>query len=563
MMASVGYLRVSKEDREQQTFENQKQLIEAHCRQHGIPLTEWYLDNDVTGVMPFDLRPEGKRLLAAARRQEFDTVIVYKLDRIGRDTRLILNIISEFADLGIQFVSLKDGDGIDNSSPNGRLMTTMHAAFASLERDMILQRTRDGRERCAAEGTWMGGIVPFGYRRVGERRATRIAPAEELMPGCGMSEADVVRWVFRHIAIERGSTISATRKLNELGVPTRYALGGFSRRKQEKPIPSGMWSSATVYGLLTKPIYKGVATYKRREGEPIEQEVPALVDDALWERAQERLQENAKYSRRNGKRDYLLRGLLRCAHCGHAYTGNCGSVDGKPYPRYGCYSGSGLSPSRARCRVRRLSAEPFEAWVWAKLRELLTDPENFLADIAGRLENSAAEAASLDQERAKIAGEVAGKEAERKRVLSLYRRGAITDGEVDEQLDIIKKEEKALHRRLHAIESRALSSEEAKCRLAELKAVLPMVLRDYAAGSPTNEKKRRLLETFIEHIAIETLPEKGERGLRPVLCHFHYSFGDVATIAFDCSSTLHSNISDQAGYFAGTLTVVRTYAYAD
>ena len=170
-MAAVGYARVSKEDREQETIQNQRILIEGHCKLHNVSLGEIYFDDDVSGVAPIERRPEGRRLIQDAQRRQFDTIFIYKLDRIGRDARLILNLVSQLEDLGIRLVSLKDGESIDTASPNGRLMMTILAGFAGFERDCILQRTRDGAERVAAEGTYMGGIVPFGYRRVGERRA--------------------------------------------------------------------------------------------------------------------------------------------------------------------------------------------------------------------------------------------------------------------------------------------------------------------------------------------------------------------------------------------------------
>jgi site-specific DNA recombinase len=489
-MAAAGYLRVSAEDAEQNTIDNQRLLVEGHCKLHGIPLVELYLDDGITGVMPFERRPEGQRLLRDARDKRFDTVFIYRLDRVGRDPRLILNIVEEFAGLGIRFVSLTET--LDMSSPTGRLLMTILAGFAGFERDSILQRTRDGAERVASEGTYMGGIVPFGYRRVGERRTARIVPAEEPLPGVGMSEADVVRWVYRHVACELGSTITATKRLNELSVPTRYALGGFKQNKGA--LPCGQWTPATVYGILTKPIYRGVATYKKRDGTQIEQQVPALIEDDLWERAQQRLRDNAKFSRRNGKRDYLLRGLLRCSHCGHAYTGNCGSADGKPYPRYGCYSGTGLSPHRTRCRVRRLSAEPFEAWVWGKVEELLREPGALIAELVRRTEATSDDIALLTRDRERLSSEVSGKDLERKRILSLYRRQLINDAEVDEQLDAIKKEEMALQRRLHEIETRLSGSSDSHAHLEALRASIQAVAHEMARGDLPREKKRLLLE---------------------------------------------------------------------
>jgi site-specific DNA recombinase len=538
-MPAVGYLRVSREDSEQEKIETQRLLIEGHCRLHSVSLTEIYLDDDVSGVLPFERRSDGGRLLADARRKRFDTVYIYKLDRIGRDTRLILNLVNEFEELGIRLVSLKDGESIDTASPNGKLMLTLLAGFASFERDTIKQRTRDGAERVAEEGTYMGGIVPYGYARVGERRAARIVPAEEPLPGIGMSEAEVVRWVYRHVAIEHGSTVTAARTLNERGVPTRYALGGYQHKKGKRPC--GKWTTSTVYAVLTKPLYKGFSAYTRQDGRVIEGTVPALVDEALWERAQQRLRDNAKYASRNSKRQYLLRGLLRCAHCGRAYTGNMCVARGQSYPRYGCYSGTGYAATQPRCRVRRLAAEPFEAWVWARVEEFLRNRESLIDDITREEQLAATNVAAMEKERDRVRDEISGKDFERRRVFALFRRNLIDDTGVEQQLREVDTEELELHRRLTELDARIAGSQDTELRMEAARLALAEAAVELLQHDLTWEEKRRLIEMVVEKIEIETPTGPRTKG-STVNVTFHFSFGRRETIAFGSSSPLQSNL---------------------
>ena len=93
----------------------------------------------------------------------------------------------------------------DTGTATGRLMLTMLSGFASHEREVIRERSVAGTNRVAEAGAWMGGIVPYGYRKVGEKRDAHLVISEDPIPGLAMSEAEVIREVFRMAAVERKS----------------------------------------------------------------------------------------------------------------------------------------------------------------------------------------------------------------------------------------------------------------------------------------------------------------------------------------------------------------------
>jgi DNA invertase Pin-like site-specific DNA recombinase len=101
-------------------------------------------------------RPELAKLMAALTAG--DTLIVTKLDRLGRSTRELLDLIDRIGKAGASFRSL--GDPLwDTGSSQGRLLSTMLAAIADFERDLIRERTGEGRKRALANG------VKFGRKR--------------------------------------------------------------------------------------------------------------------------------------------------------------------------------------------------------------------------------------------------------------------------------------------------------------------------------------------------------------------------------------------------------------
>ncbi len=94
------------------------------------------------------------QLLAGCRKRRFDAVVVYRYDRFARSLRQLVNALGEFDALGIQFVSLHEG--VDTSTPNGRLVFGIFASIAEFERELIRDRVRSGIAAARARGTRLG-----------------------------------------------------------------------------------------------------------------------------------------------------------------------------------------------------------------------------------------------------------------------------------------------------------------------------------------------------------------------------------------------------------------------
>ena len=90
------YLRVSTdEQRERQSISTQRDFAERYCQLHSIPISRFFADDGVSGTVALDARPAARSMLDDARVGKFDQLLVYKLDRLGRETRLILNAVAE------------------------------------------------------------------------------------------------------------------------------------------------------------------------------------------------------------------------------------------------------------------------------------------------------------------------------------------------------------------------------------------------------------------------------------------------------------------------------------
>ena len=143
-MAIIGYARVSTQD---QQLTGQLEALKA------AGATQIHREK-VSGVRAD--RPQLAKLMGSLRAG--DVVLVTKLDRLGRSTRELLDLIERIGKAGASFRSL--GDPLwDTSSPQGRLLSTLLAAIAEFERELIRERTGDGRKRAMANG------VKFGRKR--------------------------------------------------------------------------------------------------------------------------------------------------------------------------------------------------------------------------------------------------------------------------------------------------------------------------------------------------------------------------------------------------------------
>jgi len=141
------YARVSTLNGKQDT-ETQLIQLREYCERRGWTNAVEFVDRGVSGAK--ESRPQLDRLMAAARRREFDVVLCWRLDRFGRSLRQLVVDVSTLGDLGISFVSVSEG--FDMTTPGGRLQFGLFSSFAAFERELIRERVRAGLARAKSLG---------------------------------------------------------------------------------------------------------------------------------------------------------------------------------------------------------------------------------------------------------------------------------------------------------------------------------------------------------------------------------------------------------------------------
>jgi site-specific DNA recombinase len=257
-----------------------------------------------------------------------DLVVIHKLDRFSRSTRLLLEYCERLDQVGAHLVSVSEL--IDFASPIGKVMLSLLGAFAQYYLDNLRAETAKGHREKAQRGLWVGP-VPFGYRKIDRGH---LVPSED---------AQTVREIYR-LYVEDGLSFGAIAA--EL-------------RRRDLASPRGPWGRENVRVILRNRAYVG---YVSAGGHEHAGEHEPLVSAEVWAAAA------AQRGRRTvaevaGPRAPSWAGLLHCARCGRRlwfYQGGRGDD-----PRgYYC-------PSRgAACDARQFRAERIETAV-GDLVELL------------------------------------------------------------------------------------------------------------------------------------------------------------------------------------------------
>lgn len=132
--------------------EVQLRELRDYCQRRAFAIAAEYVDKGISGAR--ERRPELDRLWVDCRKRKIDAVVVYRYDRFARSLRQLVNALEEFRALGIEFVSLHEG--VDTSTPNGRLVFGIFASIAEFERELIRDRVRSGLASARAKGKKLG-----------------------------------------------------------------------------------------------------------------------------------------------------------------------------------------------------------------------------------------------------------------------------------------------------------------------------------------------------------------------------------------------------------------------
>ena len=281
-MRAASYSRVSSQEQvDGLSLAAQRRGIAEYCVAKGWQPPHHYVDEGRSARSEaIEKRPALVSLLDACSAGQYDVVVVYSIDRWARNLTVTLETFGTLAKANVAFASVTES--IDYTTPEGRLFVAMLGAFAQYFSDSLAKHTSKGVAERVHQGR-PAGPIPFGYRRGDEGVPLRVegearAIAESFkMRSTGQTFTEIASW------------------LNSRQFETRTG----------RP-----FTHFAVRDTLKNPFYAGQLRYR---GQVLPGSHDAIVDTHLYERVQ-----SLRVPRRGAPthRDYLLRGLARCATCG-------------------------------------------------------------------------------------------------------------------------------------------------------------------------------------------------------------------------------------------------------
>jgi site-specific DNA recombinase len=500
------YLRVSSdEQREQQTIAAQRRQVRTFCQRHELNVVAEYEDDGISGESEITSRVGGGAMIRAAERGEFDTLYVAAVDRIGRAAYYVLHAEHLLSRAGIKLQSVTEP--FDPTEVTGKLLLALLAGKAGADKQTIYDRTESGKaQSLSVDDRYLGGVVPFGYLILWEGQRKKYAVCSDPIPNHpDWSPALVISYCFRR-SREGATDLTIATELDSFGLPTCWIPGD---RRYDTPVYTG-WTMHRVRDLLSNPFYAGRQLWGKKQARraaPIERSVPAIVTWEDYQASAATRKKNRTMSDRNCTRFNLLRGKIRCAHCGATYVGSPGYNSLRTCYIYQCYRNRNDRHENGYCRSKWVNAAQLEAAVRADIEGFLRRPEEFLDELrlkmgnaAQEVENHLSQADTYDKER----------QALDKQEMEFYRmrsQGIIaTDDKLKTLLLELQQRAATLGRLVQECREKATAAVHSDMEL-NAAAALVWELNDRVDAGFSDEEWRRLVDKFVVGIVVSTSGE--------------------------------------------------------
>lgn len=461
------YVRVSTTNQAEEGYSIEEQIdkLKAYCSIKDWSVYDVYVDAGFSGSNI--KRPAMQKLIKDVDKNKFDTVLVYKLDRLSRSQKDTLYLIEEiFNKHDIAFLSLLEN--FDTSTPFGKAMIGILSVFAQLEREQIKERMQLGKVGRAKSGkSMMWAKVAYGYTyHVGTGEMT-IKPFE----------ASAVREVFNSYL--NGRSITKLRDdLNE---------------KYPK-IPA--WSYRTVRQMLDNPVYCGFNKYK---GKVYPGNHAPIISKEIYDKVQEELKvrQLKAYAHNNNSRPfqskYMLSGIAQCGYCKAPLKITLGNIrkNGTRSKRYQCVQriprktkGVTVYNNNEKCNSGFYEKDDIEAYVLESVSKLQTDSK-YIDELFD------SESEKLDRDA--LNDEIKALSNKLSKLNDLYINNLIT-------LDDLKTKSQIFTNKIDALKEElandpALKQQENKEKMLKLLSTKDIMTMDY-------ESQKMLVRTLINKVQV-------------------------------------------------------------
>ena len=350
VLRAVGYRRVSMRDQvDGYSLDAQENNIQEYVRQQGWEMVRIYTDAGISAKKDSQ-RPALEKMLNDARADQFDVVVVDKIDRFYRHLAGLMTALDGLNEIGVGFASVQER--LDFTTHWGKLTLTVLGILAEIYIESLRLETQKGKRQRAREGLW-NGKIPYGYC-TGLCSSCTDPNGQGYCPEFGRQDRGNGKALIAHPVDRLGVKMafdlyaaggkSAATLAVELNASTVHLPDGRAVSLRHKGAPGtslpGPFKPDAILDILANPFYTGKVPYyglgKNGKGRKRRGNVdalypgqhPALVDDAQFEKVQELRHLYARNPKTRASRTvriYPLSGVILCAECGKHMRGSSGN----------------------------------------------------------------------------------------------------------------------------------------------------------------------------------------------------------------------------------------------
>jgi len=342
-MKVVIYARYSSDKQNENSIIGQEKICREYAQREKLTIIGEYVDRAITGK--HDNRPELQRMLTDSKQRTFQAVLVYSLDRMGRNVLHSLQNEQTLQKNGVEVISATEPMA---NTPSGRFMRIIQMGNAQYYSEELALKIKRGVSLLADKCLFTGGAVALGYKVNADRSFS-----------IDSNTAFYVQKIFEKYA--NGETVANIYTyLNANSVTT---------------LRGGKFNKNSLHKLLKNKRYIGVYTFKGKE---FADKMPRIISDELFAKVQRVMEKNKSMpARKRAKEEYILTPKLFCGHCLSLMVGYGGTSRTKQrkYHYYSCAKSriTDKETGKKLCRKKPVSKQWIENIVCEKCKKFLTD----------------------------------------------------------------------------------------------------------------------------------------------------------------------------------------------
>ena len=469
------YIRVSTEDqvREGYSLDVQREYLINFAKQHGYEVYEVYSDEGISAGTTD--RPALQKLLKDAKQKKFDLVIVYKIDRLSRRLKDLIDIADQLESYGVGFKSATEP--FDTTTSAGKLMFQQLGSFAEFERNRLAERVFPGMVKSVQAGNWHGSRnCPTGYTYNKEKKLLEI----------NKREADIVKLIYK-LYLEGKNTAEIADYLNDSKRNPRYGRYFYAKYIRDI-LRNRIYIGEIVWNKChydkSQKVGKGHKYVKNDPSKWIiakgkHQPIISIED---FDKVQKMLNENNKaLFRKSRKSAFPYSRLLYCEKCKHRYYGTLKIASHRTGEKKAWYCCGGQHLHYVRCGSPSIREEVLDPIILSAMKNMLdsdklkgTCPELGRGSrwiYATKHQNDQYPIIS-NADLASIRNEIKLNQEKQLKLTDLYLKNLLSEDTFKQKNEALRQEEEGLRSKFAGLELLLLEKEKSKDYLDRVKLFL-------------------------------------------------------------------------------------------